>query len=431
MVATRSSSRSQEGKDYRKEQKEKLGADVFKKKERDRKRIARGKAPNKVENKTGNLQRSEEELKKIVTLINSYLLKEVNITLPEVSADVKERIMPALVDLENAKGCEAVKLAIYQGRKKYNQNNKFGTFTEKSMKTHWDNVMRTYKRVHNVKTFDCKTMEWMQDAEKIIAFIKEQFKNSKTKNSEIQNISSFAMMTSVLKGYEEAHKIYSGDSSSKRKQQTEIDDKSELTEKEKNLVISKTALDNAHKAKGLTNREKALIAIYSRQPSRRAEFGQYLTYIREGVKMDHDKNYLVLSKKGEPIKFVLRKYKTFKRYGEKTLLITDRVLKDVLINYLEEFKKPVLRAKQVMFPTAQGKYYQNFSSEISKVFKKATKKSITVNILRHIWISNLLKGNPSLAQKKALADKMGHSIDLQSKYNRIDIDDVDDISDED
>ena len=54
---------------------------------------------------------------------------------------------------------------------------------------------------------------------------------------------------------------------------------------------------------------------------------------------------------------------------------------------------------------------------LNKTFEPTGKKNISSTMLRHIYISEKL-GGPTLKEKKALADKMGHSVATQEIYKK-------------
>jgi hypothetical protein len=45
-------------------------------------------------------------------------------------------------------------------------------------------------------------------------------------------------------------------------------------------------------------------------------------------------------------------------------------------------------------------------------------KSLSVDMIRHIYITHFLKQNPKLKEKMSLADLMGHSVETQNLYQK-------------
>jgi integrase len=132
--------------------------------------------------------------------------------------------------------------------------------------------------------------------------------------------------------------------------------------------------------------------------------------------LDNDFNYVIMNGK-TPVKLVYLKYKTDKSYGKIKIPIPKQ-LQTILKAYISEYK---LDNGDPLFGTNAGRYYKNFSSEISKVFEKYTQKKITANLIRHSFITRYLSKKRSTADKKKIAMLMGHSIESQSAYDRIDL----------
>ena len=74
-----------------------------------------------------------------------------------------------------------------------------------------------------------------------------------------------------------------------------------------------------------------------------------------------------------------------------------------------------------IFGTKDGRYLKNFSQTLTGAFKKPTAKMISVDILRHSYISDFLSKSRSDKEKNDVATRMGHSEKLQSRYRRLDI----------
>ena len=141
---------------------------------------------------------------------------------------------------------------------------------------------------------------------------------------------------------------------------------------------------------------------------------QFLTITDTEVNPNNNLNYLVV-KRGIPTKLIFNEYKTKQIYGIQSFDI-ERNLADVLKPYIKD-KKP----GDPVFNTKNNKHIKNFSEYLTNIFKKYTGKAITVNLIRHAFVSDFLKKNTSIADRKAISTKMSHSITTQGFYNRIDL----------
>lgn len=66
------------------------------------------------------------------------------------------------------------------------------------------------------------------------------------------------------------------------------------------------------------------------------------------------------------------------------------------------------------FPPAE------ITTRLQRVFKRYTGKEISVNIIRHAYITKQTEGRPPLAQLEAEAAEMGHSVMTHEMYRRLD-----------
>jgi len=135
----------------------------------------------------------------------------------------------------------------------------------------------------------------------------------------------------------------------------------------------------------------------------------------EGVSADQ--NYIKLTKKNGrwKAKVILKDFKTADTYGtiefDLPKKITDRILE--LKNNVYLFEKTGIQHKPFKSP-------ETFANYLRGVFETVTgKKRISVDMLRHIYITNFRKGEKSIAKKQELARVMGNSVSLQEEYRRI------------
>ena len=157
-----------------------------------------------------------------------------------------------------------------------------------------------------------------------------------------------------------------------------------------------------------------MVAFYTLQPPRRVED---VSLIVIGKHDDPNKNSLLLDEKNKPHSVKYRKFKTDKT-SKKITIVLSETLQDILAKHIE---KAGLKNGDPLFGTASKGYFVNFSETVSKTFKKYTKKTITANLLRHLYISNFLNKNRDGTEKQKLAKQMGNSVAMQQQYDRIDI----------
>lgn len=118
--------------------------------------------------------------------------------------------------------------------------------------------------------------------------------------------------------------------------------------------------------------------------------------------IDHDSN-----------EFVFNKYKTAKNYGLQRVKIPTK-LKNILKNYIQIIKE---KSNYLLF-NKNGSMLASpqLVSKLNKIFNG---RKISVNILRHSWITENLK-IPRLKDMEQMAQKLGHNVETMMQYKKYD-----------
>jgi hypothetical protein len=271
-------------------------------------------------------------------------------------------------------------------------------------------IYNLYKRLEDTEE-EPPNLTFLNDTGRVIKFIT---KNYGTPQSRVSQINSITSILSVMDSFTKEYEIYTKFS---KVAVDKINDESKdnlLSKKEADNILPWVALKVLHE-KVNNLRERAIVAIYTLLPPRRIEDIALLT-LDGGDDVGALKNSIVI-KDGFPVSLIYRKYKTDKTYGETKINIPYE-LQLILIDYIQA---EGLEIGNPLFETATGGYYMNFSEFVGKVFKKYTSKNISVNLLRHSFISNFLKVKRSQREKEIVGQQMGHSVGTQSKYDRVDL----------
>lgn len=152
--------------------------------------------------------------------------------------------------------------------------------------------------------------------------------------------------------------------------------------------------------------DKLLLAMYTEMPPLRLDYANlaiYMDSVPEGTKG----NYVVLKEKGSYV--TISEYKESKKYGPIT---------NVLPKSLEERLRLYLAGhpdQTVLFEVTE----QALGERLIRLFKKYCGRPIGCCVLRHSYISHFLAGAPSFRKCQELAAQMGHSIQLQTFYRRM------------
>ncbi len=193
---------------------------------------------------------------------------------------------------------------------------------------------------------------------------------------------------------------------------TEVRDKTETEE-----VIDWKILQKAEKtiAKKFPNSQNHLIvALYIELPIR-DDFGE--VKIINGDPPKDKKNYWDI----DSSTFYLRKYKTATKYGPKKYKMSKK-LNNIIKHLHDEDDRDYIIVKESGGIYTGGKLG---SKNISDAFDEGGVKGVSVNIIRHSRVANLLNNPKSTnSQKQDLADRMLHDIATQQFiYTRKAVDD--------
>lgn len=137
--------------------------------------------------------------------------------------------------------------------------------------------------------------------------------------------------------------------------------------------------------------------------------------------MSEGQNYLVIISSRTKY-FVLGEYKTFKKYGKKSIKLSPVLNK--VINRWEQIKGNMIDNVKIhnnylLFNNKAEPLSESLMSTYIADAFKSTGKHITVNLLRHIFITDVVSGLP-LIERKKISDKMCHNIEMQQIYNKAD-----------
>jgi hypothetical protein len=168
--------------------------------------------------------------------------------------------------------------------------------------------------------------------------------------------------------------------------------------------------------------DKLLIAMYILMPPARLDYHQIKivrsafvdaeTGLPDGVK-DNENFLRIYKKSGRTYtELNLKEYKTSATYGP----------------YKERLPKPISDlilqlpvSQEYLFQKKGGGAFsspETFATYLRSVFLKLTGKNLSVDILRHIYLTDFRKGEKSTEKKQAVAKKMMNSVEQQTEYLR-------------
>jgi hypothetical protein len=258
-----------------------------------------------------------------------------------------------------------------------------------------------------------ENMKYIKDVDTLIETITKKYENIQSRKG---YIAPFLTLTSYLKclnkiNYEkiriEFEKVYNeiyGIRKENERPKTEnlIDDFDEETI----LELSKK----------LGSDDKVIYQFYTLQAPRRNEDVSRIEIINDGYdkeKLDKKKNYIVIDENNIPKELIYNYYKTKKDYGKQTITITNENLKKTI-------QKDILRHQKKegdkLFKYSRA---DTFGKAIARVFTKVYNMKITLNTIRHSYITWEMREVRNVRYLENLALLMGHSVKEQQLYRRI------------
>ena len=214
-------------------------------------------------------------------------------------------------------------------------------------------------------------------------------------------------------------------------EKTDTQEKNWLSVDEINDVLNKMLTkikdkDLFNKKKPLTKGEYllmqkwVLLRFYSQKHLRNNVADTKVITPEEYKKVTKDENYLTVDKEKKEMKFYLNKFKNVKRIGKKVLEISPELFK-VLQKWFKINDSGFLFTKGDMKTPLTPNGVTKMLNSIFKEF--ANGKKISTSLLRHINISEDLKGQPSIEEKRKkeeeVEQKYQHSSSMNDQYRKI------------
>lgn len=158
------------------------------------------------------------------------------------------------------------------------------------------------------------------------------------------------------------------------------------------LLYSKYDWDSAIKDCHLltaSDKQRALISLYTLVPPRNSIDLSLLTLIQEGESMDPEFNYLVINKVGNPIKLHYLNHENSEIYETVSVAVGDH-LRTFLRTYIRKNK---IGFDMPLFADCQGRYYKpnDFSKLVLDTFSHVSCQPLTDKIIIDSYIDMILK----------------------------------------
>jgi hypothetical protein len=281
----------------------------------------------------------------------------------------------------------------------------------KNKKLNKEYLIKIYTETFNNKHEEYIIKNLDLDNLDLINFLKNNYKNENTIKS---YLIPFTVLCSKIEYYKNGNihnKLIEYINEINKNYENERDNNSiSINDKDK-IIINYDIKELTNNLNKLENIEDKLIyALYTFIPPRRLEYSNML--ITNNISNNKNNNYLIMEN-DIPKYFVFNNYKTNKVFGEQKYEIDDNI-KELINNYINEKK---INLNEYLF-----NYNANtFGKKITSIFKKLYNENITVRWLRISYTSNIRKQNLTNNELKIISDKMAHSLETNSRYNKINL----------
>ena len=191
------------------------------------------------------------------------------------------------------------------------------------------------------------------------------------------------------------------------------ENKKTLTQEQNWVTIAELKKVTKQLLKGGVTQNALIAALYTYQPPVRLDYYD-MKIVGPKNKLEGKQNFLVVYNRSRKV-FVFRDFKTANKYNEVKVPVSKQ-LNTVINKFLKahpdrEYLLEKKRTAQPLTRNALGKI-------IPQVFE-STGKTVSLNILRHVYISESIDIDQIKAQQK-LAKQMLHDPETQQQYAKVD-----------
>ena len=153
-----------------------------------------------------------------------------------------------------------------------------------------------------------------------------------------------------------------------------------------------------------------IAALYSFQPPTRLDYYD-MEIITKNTPVDKTKNYLLVHNTRRK-EFIFNDYKTSNKYNEVRVPVSKELNK-----YINKFLKLNPNRKYLVENKNGEPVSRNFLGKLLPIIFKDTGKKVTLNIIRHCYVSEQVDLT-AVKTFKELAKNMMHSSGMQQEYNK-------------
>ncbi len=259
-----------------------------------------------------------------------------------------------------------------------------------------------------------KNMEYLKDVDLLIKTIEDRYENLESRKGYLTSY------TTLISYMECLYKINYGKIRAKLEEVNNIlngirgDNKPKENEENIDDFDEENIMKNSEKLK--VSNDRLIYQFYTLQPPRRLDDVVKIVLIDEDYeleKLDVKKNYIVINENDKPTEIIYLAYKTNKHYGKQIIQLVNDNLKRTIQYHIKHLK---LKIGDKLF---QYKRSGDLGVAIKRIFTRMYLKPITLNTIRHSYITWELREQRTANYLKNLATMMAHNREEQSYYLRV------------
>lgn len=302
------------------------------------------------------------------------------------------------------------------------------TISDNTLKIYVNNINRLYKKLTSKKE-DFENLSFLKDFEKVNSFLNGDQKNGKklslqTKKqyyaSIVVALKSTQASPKLLQNYsKEMIKLQETYESNRKEQKKSKTQKENWIEYQTLLNVykyykNKVKLQKIRSKKELNDKEMKLLkkfiilSLYlsnpkDNPPRRGIDYAEMI--ITKKKPSEDNKNYLYI-KNFRNKSFIFQNYKTKKTHGRQEIKVSNILNND--LNLWLKFNKT-----KYLLPNPNGESSitpNQLTKLLNHIFKKRLDKTISINLIRSIIVSEIYKDMPKLKSLEETATKMGHTV---------------------
>lgn len=292
-------------------------------------------------------------------------------------------------------------------------------------KTLSETTLKTYsgcvKRLNDV--FDDE--DYLTDPKLVIDYLKQHYPNLSSNKTYLS-----ALLWYVKDKSKSAYGVYKGEIDKLRPQVALKETNQTLTKTQEENYIKWSILKNAGKnaikmydERKISLADALVCVLYTEQVPVRADYINML-FIRDIRKAtDKNTNYCLLRKRN-PV-FIFQEYKTASKYGRVVVKIKPVVYRLLVERYNQVIDISAVDGVIIDIRKVFNDDQPSFSRRVKTSFEKVVDKPVSINILRHSFLTDFLSKNPSLHEKQKIATLMMNSSTVGEAYRVLNEDDLD------